>query len=120
MQPLVHATRRTPGPSTVDPVVNEWRNPISPVASATRTSASGTAVPRLTRSSNGFFAASGVDVTAGVSGMDVASVECSIDDVHLLLAREPHEIDRVARHPNRQVGIFLGVLHCIEEHVAVQ
>ena len=34
MQPVVHATTRTPGPSTVEPVVNEWRNPMSPVASA--------------------------------------------------------------------------------------
>src|SRR5438067_12913339 len=99
MQPLVHATRRTPGPSTVDPVVNEWRNPISPVASATRTSASGTAVPRLTRSSNGFFGASGVDVTAGVSGMDVASGGCSVGDVHLLRARGLHDIDSGARQP---------------------
>ena len=34
MHPAVHATTRTPGPSTVDPVVNECRNPMSPVASA--------------------------------------------------------------------------------------
>ena len=25
--PSVHATTRTPGPSTAEPVVNEWRNP---------------------------------------------------------------------------------------------
>ena len=34
MQPLVQATMRTPGPSTVDPVVNECRKPRSPDASA--------------------------------------------------------------------------------------
>ena len=60
MQPVVQATTRTPGPSTVDPVVNEWRKPMSPVASAVRTSDSGTSLPRSTRSSYGLFAASGV------------------------------------------------------------
>ena len=30
MHPAVHATTRTPGPSTVDPVVKEWRKPMSP------------------------------------------------------------------------------------------
>ena len=34
MQPVVQATTRTPGPSTVEPVVKECRNPMSPVASA--------------------------------------------------------------------------------------
>ncbi len=51
MHPDVHTTTRTPGPSTADPVVKEWRNPMSPVASAVRTSVSGTLAPRLTRSS---------------------------------------------------------------------
>ena len=58
MHPAVQATTRTPGPSTVDPVVNECRKPMSPVASADRTSDSGTPLPRLTRSSNGLFASS--------------------------------------------------------------
>ena len=58
MQPVVQATTRTPGPSTVEPVVNECRKPMSPVASAVRTSVSGTSLPRLTRSSNGLFASS--------------------------------------------------------------
>src|SRR5215510_12321626 len=98
MQPLVQPTTRTPGPSTVDPDVNECRNPMSPVASAVRTSDSGTVRPRLTRSSNGFSAASEIDVATRLSGMDVASVERSIDDVDLLLAGEPHEVDRVSRH----------------------
>ena len=47
MQPVVHATTRTPGPSTAEPVVKEWRNPMSPVASALRTSASGTSLPEI-------------------------------------------------------------------------
>ena len=59
MQPAVQATTRTPGPSTAEPVVNECRKPMSPVASAVRTSDSGTSLPRLTRSSYGLFASSG-------------------------------------------------------------
>ena len=59
MQPAVQATTRTPGPSTAEPVVNECRKPMSPVASAVRTSVSGTSSPRSTRSSNGLFASSG-------------------------------------------------------------
>ncbi len=65
MQPAVQATTRTPGPSTAEPVVKECRNPMSPVASAVRTSASGTSLPRSTRSSNGLFAASGVARAGG-------------------------------------------------------
>ena len=59
MQPAVQATTRTPGPSTVEPVVNECRKPSRRWRGPTRTSASGTSLPRLTRSSNGLFAASG-------------------------------------------------------------
>ena len=58
MQPVVHATTRTPGPSTAEPVVNECRKPMSPVASAVADVCSGTSSPRLTRSSNGLFASS--------------------------------------------------------------
>ena len=49
MHPVVHATTRTPGPSTVEPVVNEWRNPMSPLASASRTVCSGRSSLRWTR-----------------------------------------------------------------------
>ena len=58
MQPVVHATTRTPGPSTAEPVVNECTKPMSPSASAVRTSDSGTPSPRWTRSSKGLFATS--------------------------------------------------------------
>src|SRR4051812_43376290 len=109
MQPAVHATTRTPGPSTVAPVVNECRNPTSPLASAARTSGSGTPFPMSTRSSNGLFASSGGGANA--SDMPVSSMEGAVDDVHLLLARQPHEVDGVARHANRQAWIFLGMLH---------
>src|SRR3954453_21703698 len=120
MQPVVQATTRTPGPSTADPVVNECRNPMSPDASALRTSVSGTFRPRSTRSSNGLFAARGVCTAVLWSDNWGVSVERPIDDVHLLLAREPHEVDRVAGHPNRESRIFLGVVHRIEERVAIE
>src|SRR5262245_6204900 len=71
MQPDVQMTTRTPGPSTVAPVVNEWTNPMSPVASAARTSVSGTCAPRSTRSSYGLLASSGGGDVACVS--DIAS-----------------------------------------------
>src|SRR4029450_7939096 len=98
MHPVVHATTRTPGPSTAEPVVNEWRNPMSPVASALRTSDSARPAPRLTRSAKGRGASSAG--CAAVSGSDTggSAVERPIDDVHLLFAREPHEIDGIARH----------------------
>src|SRR5574339_496384 len=120
MQPVVHATTRTPGPSTVAPVVNEWRNPMSPVASASRTVASGTSFPRLTRSSNGLFASSGVCGTVWLSGMTIASVERPVDDVHLLLPREPHEIHRVAGHADGQVRVLFGMIHGVEQRLAVE
>ena len=49
-----------------------------------------------------------------------SSVEGPIDDVHLLLAREPHEIDGIARDANRQVRILLRVIHRIEQRVAIE
>src|SRR4029453_16509262 len=93
MQPDVHATTRTPGPSTVAPVVKEWRNPMSPLTSAARTSGSGTSLPWSTRSSYGLFASSdGVPGAGPASGTGVSSVERAVDHVHLLLSREPHEV----------------------------
>src|SRR6185369_16055006 len=119
MQPAVHATTRTPGPSTVAPVVNECRKPMSPVLSAVRTSDSGTPWPRLTRSSYGLFAASGVSA-CGVSGTGLPAVEGAVDHVHLLLARQPDEVDRVARHADREARVLLRVVHRVEQRVAVQ
>src|SRR3954471_7861510 len=116
MQPAVQATTRTPGPSTVDPVVNEWRKPMSPVRSAVRTSDSGTSLPRLTRSSYGLFAASDIDSWL----MARSPVERSIDYVHLLVAREPDEIDGVAGDANRQARVLLGMIHGIDQRVAIQ
>src|SRR4030095_9981679 len=114
MQPAVHATRRTPGPSTVDPVVKEWRNPTSPLARAARTAASGTSLPRPTRSSYGLSAASDFP-PPGSSGNGRAPVEGPVDHVHLLLAREPHEVHRVARDAARRARVLLGVLRCVQQ-----
>src|SRR5574338_1473321 len=120
MQPEVHTTTRTPGPSTAEPVVKEWRNPISPVASAVRTSVSGTPWPRPTRSSKGLFASSGPCAASRSSGMAPLSVEGPLDHVHLLLARQPHEVHGVARDADRQVRILLGVVHRVEQRVAIE
>src|SRR5262249_1195178 len=120
MQPEVHATTRTPGPSTVAPVVNEGRKPMSPVASADRTSASDTFLPRSTRSSNGLFASSGVWGAVPASGMDASCVERAIDDVHRLLPREADEIDRVSGHADREARILFRMIHRVDEHLAVE
>src|SRR5687767_7794773 len=108
MQPVVHATTRMPGPSTVAPVVYECRNPMSPLASAARMSASGTSRPRSTRSSNGLSACSGSD---GVTSAMPLSVEGAVDDVHLLLARQAHEVDRVAGDADGEARILLRMVH---------
>src|SRR5580765_5012257 len=89
---------------------------MSPLASASRTLGSGTPSPRWTRSSNGIFAAS---ETAAASDMGV-SVKGTVDHVHLLLARQPHEIHRVAGDADRQARIFLRMIHRVEQHVPVQ
>src|SRR5262245_44465000 len=116
MQPAVHATTRTPGPSTADPVVNECRNPISPLASEARTVVSVMSFPRSTRSSNGLFASSDGAGSALIA-IALRAVERAVDHVHLLLAGQAHEVHRVARHTNRQARIFLRVLHRIHERV---
>src|SRR4051812_18235905 len=120
MQPVVHATTRTPGPSTADPVVNECRNPMSPEARALRTVDSGTFRPRSTRSSKGSFAVSGVSVIVSWSDTCDIPVERAGDDVHLLLAREPHEVHGVARHANREIRVFLRMVHRVEQRVAIE
>src|SRR5262245_13922582 len=120
MHPVVHATTRTPGPSTAEPVVNECRNPMSPVSSAPRTSVSGTSSPRFTRISNGLFAARGVCAAASPATIVSASVERAIDHVHLLFAREAHEVHCVARYADREARVLLRMLHRIEQRLAIE
>src|SRR3954451_14942749 len=120
MHPAVHATTRTPGPSTVAPVVNEWRNPMSPLATAARTSGSGMPALRLRRSSYGLFAVSGVSGPLCVSGMAATSVERPVDHVHLPLARQADEVHGVAGHADGEAGVFLRMLHGFEQRVAVE
>src|ERR1700754_5013355 len=119
MQAVVQATSRMPGPSTAEPVVNEWRKPRSPVLSAVLTSVSGRSSPRWTRISNGDFASSETGFATVSKAMSVA-VERAVDHVHLLLARQPDEIDGIARHADRQAWIFVGMVHRIHQRVAVQ
>src|SRR6188508_266140 len=118
MHPAVQATTRTPGPSTVAPVVKECRNPMSPVTRAMRTSDSGTSRPSWVRSSNGLFAVSGFSTR--ISGMPAPSMERPVDDVHLLVARQAHEVHGVSRDANRQARILFWVLHRVDQHVAIQ
>lgn len=52
-------------------------------------------------------------------------VEGAANDLHLLLAREAHEVDGVARDTDGELGVLLGVLHGIlqslaREHVHVE
>src|SRR5579884_1716453 len=110
MHPAIHATTRIPGPSTVEPVVNECRNPMSPLASAARTPFSVTSAPRFTRSSNGLFASSVGPAAGGRSAMQ-RSMECSIDNVQLLLACQPHKLDSVPGDANGEVRILLRMIH---------
>src|ERR1700751_5330423 len=123
MQPVVQPTTRSPGPSTADPVVKECMNPMSPAASAVRTSVSGTSVPRSTRRSNGLLASSGVGCLA-LSAMALSSqsssMESAVDHVHLLFACEAHEVHGVARDANRQVGILFRMIHRIHQRLAVE
>src|SRR4051812_24469925 len=119
MHPLVQATTRMPGPSTAEPVVNEWRKPMSPFASAWRTSSWGTCRPRPTRNSYGLCASSAAGGTAWPSGI-AASVERPVDDVHLLRAGEADEIDRVPGHADREAWILLRMIHRVEQRVAIE
>src|SRR5436305_1463605 len=48
------------------------------------------------------------------------SVEGSVDHIQLLLAREAHEVHRIARYPDRQRRIVFGMLHGVFECLAVQ
>src|SRR5262249_38255994 len=120
MQPLVQATPRTPGPSTAEPVVKEWRKPMSPVARAVRTSDSGRSFPRLTRSSKGFGASRRGRSRRARSDIRALAVKRPVDHVHMLFARESEEVDRIAGDAKGQVRVLVGVTHCIDPDVAIQ
>src|SRR4051794_8944666 len=87
---------------------------------AERTSDSGTSRPRLTRSSKGLFASIAGLCKTGISLMTSFSVERPVDNVHLLLAGQTHEVHSVARNTDRQVRIVLRMVYCVEKHVAIQ
>lgn len=48
------------------------------------------------------------------------AMERAIDDVRLLLAREPHKINRIARYADREIRILLRTIHRIDERFPVQ
>src|SRR4051812_13652176 len=91
-----------------------------PEARAERTSGSGTSRPRLTRSSKGLFASIGGPCGTGISLMTSLSVERPVDDIHLLLARQTHEVDSVPRNADGQVRVVLRMVHRVEKRVAIQ
>src|SRR5688572_807629 len=92
---------------------------MSPVASAVRTSDSGTPFPRSTRSSYGLVASRDGCAPAPASGTG-CPMEGAVDDIHLLLAGEPHEVDRIARYADRERRVLLRMLHGVNERVAIQ
>ena len=47
-------------------------------------------------------------------------VECSGDDLKLMFTAEFHEVDGITGHADRQLRIFLRMLHGILKHLAVK
>lgn len=83
--------------------MNEWTKPISPVASAVRTSVSGTCRPWSTRSSKGLFASKETGYTDRLSFMLQTSAKSSINQVQWLFSSQSHEVYCVAGHADRPV-----------------
>src|SRR5512142_2887556 len=75
---------------------------------------SGTFFALSTRSSYGLLASS--EAVSGTS----ASMEGAGDDVHLLLARQPHEVHGIAGDADGQARVFLRVVHGVHQRLAVQ
>src|SRR6185503_16703295 len=48
------------------------------------------------------------------------SMESPVDDIHLLLARQPNEIHCISRNTDRQVWIVLRMVHRIKKGRAIQ
>ena len=40
-------------------------------------------------------------------------MERPVDDIHLLLTRQPYEVNGVTRHTNGKIRILLRVIHCV-------
>ena len=99
---------RTPGPSTAEPVVNEWTNPQSPLSSAARMSVSPTRSPSDDAQVVGTADQRDVWVGALKHAWLRRPVEGAVDDVHLLLAGQPHEVHRVTGNADGERGYFSG------------
>src|SRR5271154_802842 len=91
---------------------------MSPLASAERTSVSGTFSPRCTRRTKGLLASN--ETGFKVSGMTGAPMESSINHIHLLLARQAHEVHRVSRDANGKVRVLRGIIHCFQQRFTIE
>src|SRR5262245_21908201 len=49
----------------------------------------------------------------------LASMEGAVDNVHLLLASQPNEVNRVSRYSNRQVRVLFRMIHRVEQRLAI-
>ena len=47
-------------------------------------------------------------------------MECAVNQLKLLLAREPHEVDRVTGNADCEVRVFVGMIKRAQQHVAIQ
>src|ERR1700747_3240754 len=95
---------RTPGPSTAEPVVNEWINPQSPLSIADRMSVSSTFSLTDTRRSKGLpiGGAAGSRVSSFMFVILRGAVKRAVDHVHLLLARQSRKVDRITGNADRE------------------
>src|SRR3954452_3039166 len=93
---------------------------MSPLASAARRLDSATFRLRFTRNSKGLFASSGTFCSVSLSGMAAIPVEGSINDIQLLLPRQPDEVDGVTRDADGQVRILLWMVHGVQKRIAIQ
>ena len=47
-------------------------------------------------------------------------VEGAVDHIHLLLAGQLDEVDRVAGHPDGKLRILLRMIHGVQQHLPVE
>src|SRR3954470_16293487 len=93
-------------------------NPGSPFSNASRMPAFPTRSPFETRRSYG--------LPIGTSASDTATlilsraVEGAVDHIHLLFARQAHEIHRITGDANRQRRVFLRMLHGVQQRVSIE
>src|SRR5690554_3496956 len=130
-QPFMKTVRRVPGPSTAVTSSHECTEPTSPTrmrASSSllrlRSTAPSPAVPAPARRPEGNSRGTSTTAVGHVAAVVVMvldrSVEGAREHVELLLAREAHEVHGVARDPDGQLRVLLGVLHGVQERLTVE